>query len=245
MTLALQLVILAVAMSTFSVVPLLWEAARRHSRPLFLVGTGAMISICCFDLVPDVLKAGGVIAGWEILGTWLAYSGIHWLPFFHHDHDPETAEAHCHYADPRRFAYFMGPLIAHGIASGMLLGVSRELGARVAGEVFVALFAHKIYESLLLASILVGVRRSIRWKIAMAAAYVLALPLGAWLAWTLGETVLNDMAVHISGVAVGTLLGCLVFDFLMPSFKQLRGRAIGYLWMAGGFFLTQWVLSSH
>jgi len=74
----------------------------------------------------------------------------------------------------------------------------------------------------------------VRWL----TAYVLSFPCGvfltAWLAQTFATDSMERVALVIMSVAIGNLIGCLIFDFILPSigrFKQHRGEVY---WLLGG-----------
>lgn len=235
MTLGAQILILAVCMSLFCALPLFSPVVRRYAGPLFLVGTGAMLGICFFDLVPGIMNLGGRFTLILMGVVWLSYSAIHFIHLTRHEHDPLAVPG-------KGFWFFFGPLVAHGFASGMLLTVSQELSSVIETSVFVALIVHKIYESLLLSSILIAQRRSSSWKLTMVAIYTAALPAGAIITRGFESEINRATAVVISSVAVGTLLGCLVFDFLIPSFRQLRAHKYRVGWVVAGLLLTRVVM---
>lgn len=227
-------------MAVFCALPLLSERVRRHSRPLFLMGTGALFGICFFDLVPEVFEMGGRSSLWIMGGVWALYSLIHLFHLqHHHDHDHEIGAEE---VTAQGFYLFFGSLIAHCFASGMLLTVSQGLSTRIAHTVFLALLAHKTYESLLLTSILLEQRRSRSWKLAIIAAYSLSLPIGAFATALFESSFTQQIAVLVSSVAVGTLLGCLIFDFLIPSLRQVRRQRLIGGWIVLGLAMTRLVM---
>jgi zinc transporter ZupT len=237
LTLLSETLITALLMASFSAAPLFSARARKYSSTIFLLGTGAMIGICIFDLTPDVLELGGKTAILPLAMAALAYSLVHYFHLFNHEHE--------HGVDQKvesGFPYFFGPLIAHSFATGMLLSVSQRFGHEMAHNVFGALLTHKAYEALLLSSILIGMNRSVRWKVGMIALYAGILPLGVFLGESVRQEISQTVAVWISAVAVGTLLGCLVFDFLLPSIHQLQDKRSRLIWVLSGFVLTQLVL---
>jgi RsiW-degrading membrane proteinase PrsW (M82 family) len=69
--------------------------------------------------------------------------------------------------------------------------------------------------------------------------YIVAFPAGVILTYLSRANFNEQLAVIISSIAIGTLLGCLIFDFLVPSFKQLKVKRLQVLWLFAGFFLTQ------
>jgi zinc transporter ZupT len=174
-------------------------------------------------------------------GVWILYSIAHLLHLGHHEHEIDSHDC----ASSRSsvgFGLFFGSLAAHCFASGLLLSVSHGLSARIAGTVFAALFAHKAYESLLFTSILLEQRRSRLWKGMMVAAYALALPVGVAAASLFGAHLHQQVAVLISSIAVGTLLGCLLFDFLIPSLRQIESLRYKAGWILFGLALTRVVM---
>jgi len=138
--------------------------------------------------------------------------------------------------------FFFVSITGHCFASGMLLTVSRSFSEALSLNVYAALLIHKAYEALTVSSILVGDGRSRSRNFGIIGAYTLSFPLGVGLAMLLGNTKGQSVALVISGVAVGTLLGCLIFDFLIPSFFQLKRRKSHVAWIALGLLLTQIVM---
>ncbi|MGZ3696885.1 MAG: ZIP family metal transporter [Bdellovibrionota bacterium] len=217
--------------------PLLSEQVRRHSKTVFLAGTGAMAGICFFDLLPDVYELGGNPSLALVGVVWLAYSALHFFHLGHHHHGldgPESEES-----TPGAFYFFFVSLFIHCLSSGMLMAVSSQLSARIANTVFAALMAHKGYEALAFASILVVQRATRIWKAVMLALYTLSVPIGVALTVALTDRISQSTAILLSSIAVGTLLGCLVLDFLIPSIQHLRGRKVQILWLVGGLLLTR------
>ena len=97
MSFTVQTLLLAVCMAVFSVLPMLSGRVRKHSRSLFLMGTGALFGICFFDLVPEVFEMGGS-SGLLIVGAvWGLYSILHLFHLEHHHHPAEEGEAIHHH----------------------------------------------------------------------------------------------------------------------------------------------------
>jgi zinc transporter ZupT len=239
---------LAAGIALFSGLPLFfYSQVKRHSRFLFLVGTGAMFGLCFFDLLPDVLEIGGKSSFYIIGVVWLIYSLIHLFHLGHHesDHDHDCSDTHGNGGGhSHSFALFCGSLITHCFASGILLALSHGLSTQVANTVFLALVAHKGYEALMFSSILMKQQFSRLTQLVLLSIYSLSLPMGVALAYVLRDALSQDLAVMMSSVAVGTLLGCLIFDFMIPTIRQLRQRRIEILWIGLGLLLTQLVMKS-
>ncbi len=204
-----------------------------------------MFGLCFFDLLPDVLEIGGKSSLYIIGVVWLIYSLIHLFHLVHHetDHDHDCGDPTSHDGGhSHSFAMFCGSLVTHCFASGMLLSLSHDLSAQVANTVFLALVAHKGYEALMFSSILVKQQFSWLSQCGLLGLYSLSLPLGVGLAYFLKGSLSQEVAMMMSSVAVGTLLGCLIFDFMIPTVRQLRKRRIELIWIALGLLLTQLVM---
>jgi zinc transporter ZupT len=160
---------------------------------------------------------------------------------FHLDqHHPEDYEGAV--VTPSPFFFFS--IIGHCFASGMLLTVSRTYSEALSVSVYAALLIHKAYEALTVSSILVGNSKSHLSSASIIGAYTLSFPLGVGIAALLGASRGQSVALAVSGIAVGTLLGCLIFDFLIPSFFQLKQRRSHIAWIAMGLLLTQIVMKT-
>ena len=67
--------------------------------------------------------------------------------------------------------------------------------------------------------------------------YSLSLPLGVIL--TYGFQLTPFMAMLVTSLAAGTLMGCLIFDFLIPSIVQMKNRWADIGWIFAGRCLAQ------
>jgi len=236
MSLLRETLILAGGISVFMALPLIFITIKNYSKYLFLIGTGAMVGICIFDLLPDVFEMGGYRSLGIIAMVVLLYSVIH---FFHRHHELKT---HFALKSPRALVVFLGSLMTHCFASGMLLAISHGVSQKIANTVFFALAAHKAYEAIMLSSILIEQPFLKIKKVLLMVAYVFSLPAGVMFSLLFSKYISEEIAVFISSIAVGTLIGCLVFDFLIPSLKQLKAKRLEVLWIVGGLFLTQVIM---
>jgi len=233
-----ETIVVTLAIGALCVLPLISRRVRSHSGVLVLTGTGAMLGICLFDLLPDVFEMGGVKGIVLTVAIWAVYSLMH---VFHLDqHHQQSYEGAV--VTPSPFFFFS--ITGHCFASGMLLTVSRSYSEILSVNVYAALLIHKAYEALTVSSILVGNSKSRLGNVGIIGAYTLSFPLGVGLATLLGETRGQVVALGIGGVAVGTLLGCLIFDFLIPSFYQLKQRRSHLAWIALGLLLTQVIMKT-
>jgi zinc transporter ZupT len=233
-----ETLVVTLAIGALCVLPLISRRVRAHSGVLVLTGTGAMLGLCLFDLLPDVFEMGGTTGILLTVAIWAVYSLMH---VFHLDqHHQQNYEGAV--VTPSPFFFFS--ITGHCFASGMLLTVSRSYSEILSVNVYAALLIHKAYEALTVSSILVGNSKSRLGNVGIIGAYTLSFPLGVGLATLLGETRGQMVALGISGVAVGTLLGCLIFDFLIPSFYQLKQRRSHLAWIAFGLLLTQVIMKT-
>jgi zinc transporter ZupT len=224
-------IILTAGIALFVAIPFLFKNIKNYSSYLFLLGTGAMLSICLFDLIPDVIELGGYSSLYIIVCVGIIYSVVH---FFHIRHHGDQGHVHT-----QAVSLFFSSLIAHNFASGMLLAISYEVSQKIAQTVFMALVAHKGYEALMLSSMFVDQKEKNLKNIMLILIYIVAFPAGVILTYLSRANFNEQLAVIISSIAIGTLLGCLIFDFLVPSFKQLKVKRLQVLWLFAGFFLTQ------
>lgn len=240
MTLLQQTIILFLGMGVFSALPTFWSRLDHFSRTLFLIGTGAIAGLCVFDLVPDVFELGGKLSLYVVAGVWLVYSLAHYFHIGHHHLDHEHLDyVHLEQVRKEGVSVFFFSLFAHCFSSGMLLAVSEHLSQKIAGTVFVALAAHKGYEALMVSTVLNQRVRHKTQRIFLILGYSLALPLGVLFSFVFRESWSREVAIWVSSVALGTLLGCVLFDFIIPSLHHLRKNKKRLGWIALGLVVTQ------
>src|SRR5262249_38341826 len=150
------------------------------------------------------------------------------LHHHHPDHDPDS-DGIAHLS----VGFLMTSMVAHCLASGMFLALSRDLSSSVERGVFWALIAHKGYEALSVSLVLQERLRSPRRLLWLTAAYALSLPAGVALTVGLAalmggagydEAWLRTAAMVMGSIAAGSLMGCMVHDFLIPSYHHVRER---------------------
>lgn len=71
------------------------------------------------------------------------------------------------------------------------------------------------------------------------AAYSLALPVGVMVTSLFGNLIDSRVAVIATSVALGSLFGCMVFDFLLPAIAQIKKRRLELGWVVLGLILTE------
>ena len=231
----------SLAMFFLAAMPILIPHVRKYSGRLFLFGTGSLIGICIFDLGPEVIENGGVSSISLVIIVWFAYSLFHLFHSHHHTHEIKTQEA-THSTTACKGTYspylFLVAISTHCFTSGLLLGVSRQFSPRLSHAIFTALLAHKIYEALAVSSLLLSYRKKISWTLKMIGVYLVSFPLGIFFTEIFKTQIHHSTVLIISGLALGSLAGCLVFDFLVPSLKYLKHRATEVAWLIAGIVLT-------
>jgi zinc transporter ZupT len=222
-------ILVSLVMALGCALPLLSPWARRHSVTCLLFGTGAMLGLCVFALLPEVVEAGGPRTLWLVAIAGALYSGLHLFHLGHHHHDQEE--------EARAVGVLLGSMSLHCFADGVVLAVSLTLSANLARAVFVAIVAHKFYEAFSVSMLLREMARSRRHFACFISVYALSFPLGIFAGWLLPQA-LAGAPVIIMSFALGGLLGCLWHDFLMPCLPRLQERRMQAGWLLLGFFLS-------
>jgi len=225
----------------FCILPFIFKGVQRYSEIFFLVGTGALIGVCFFDLLPDVFEIGGSRSLYIAIFVGLVYSLIHLSHLRHHSHTENYHLEHFHIG--KNYKIFLLSIMSHCFASGMLLALSSSYSSQISRNVFLALVTHKGYESLTFSSILMNEKRSRKLIVMIISAYCLSLPFGVVATIFLRNDLSENIAMIISSVAVGSLLGCLMFDFLLPSMRHLKREKKQIAWLLLGLLLTRIVVS--
>jgi zinc transporter ZupT len=251
MNLLFETLIISVGMALLSVLPLFFASVRRHSHLFFLAGTGALAGLCAFDLLPDLYEMGGR-SSFIITGVvWAVYSVMHLFHIGHHHHHHGAAHSHGHAHDGDHdhdhdhesenepYLPFLISMMVHCFSSGILLVASNALSSGMGKTVFLALIAHKGYESLTVSSVLVERIKTQRQRIMALAGFAGALPVGVVFALCFQNSVNQKVALIATSLAVGSLLGCLIFDFLIPSLSHLKTRKMDLGWVLIGLLITQ------
>jgi zinc transporter ZupT len=249
MSLLLKTLIISSMMILLCSLPLLFSQMKKVSRLLFLVGTGALVGICCFDLMPDVIELGGNSSLLLVFSVWIVYSAIHLLHYRHHKLE-SLKQNHSHTDDPlhshsQGMAMFLTSMIVHCVSSGVLLAMSMRFSGKFSHAVFFALVAHKSYESLIVSSVIVERTKTKLSAFYGIVAYALALPLGVIVASLFDDQITMKLAISATSFALGTLLGCMVFDFIIPSVTQIRKKRLELGWIVAGLALTEFVMRNH
>lgn len=252
MSLAFETTILALGMSIICVLPFVFRRARSTSGMPFLFGTGALFGICLFDLLPDIFEMGGNRSLAITIAVSIAYSIVHLVHLSKHrdkhrpQHRTDDHEGHAHDHGHRQHEHslpiFFFSIVIHCFASGVLLSVSKEFSEKLAGAVFFALLGHKGYEAIVFVTLLINHRLSRKGYFASISVYCLALPAGVVTSQLFADHISESIAIYVSSIAVGSLLGCLIFDFMIPSFHQVKRQRLHAAWLLIGLVLTRLVM---
>lgn len=228
MGLVIQTATLVAGIVSFSCLPMIFGGVKKFSQVFFLTGTGAMVGLCLFDLLPHAFEHGGFMSIGIIASVFLLYALLH-------------GRSHSHGLEQPIMILF-GSLLVHCFSSGMFLVLSGEFSGEASQAVFMALLVHKSYEALIFSFILIERKISQMKKIIFLSCYALCFPLGVAFTWFFEASLNEYVAMVLSNVAVGSLVGCLIYDFLVPSIKKIQTRRIEIAFIALGFVVTQLVI---
>jgi zinc transporter ZupT len=223
----------------FAFLPRYSAWAHNNSRVLLLVGTGALASLLIFDLIPDLVDIGGVTAIYGVIGVWLIYSLIH---LFHTDHQVDHPDGHSAHASHTSLKTFLLSMIFHSASSGMLLYLAHSYSRQASLSVFFALLLHKAYEALSVSLLLSREEKHHHGSKVWLVLYGLSFPIGVALSLALEKVFdlplqeggLRTVAVLTASFAVGSLLSCLIHDFVLPSIEQIKNDFRALFWVLLG-----------
>lgn len=243
MGLFLETIIVSLTILISALVPFFWKLNHKKNSIMFLVGTGALTGIVTFDLLPDLWTFGGSQSLWILFAVWALYSVMHYFQIGHHHHNhtlpPHTEDTSVAHIQESSIFFILSSMMLHCFASGVLLAVSNEISSDLAKNVFYALIAHKVYEALTVSSVIVEKIKA-RMKVILALlAYSFSLPFGVALSLAFKGSLSPNVAIIATSIAAGTLLGCLVFDFWLPTLAHLKHSRRDLMWIILGLLLTQ------
>jgi zinc transporter ZupT len=219
----------------------------KHTQNVFLLGVGAMVGICFFDLLPEIFEMGGFKSLIIMTVVWAVYSIIHSVHFRnghhqHHEHDDsrddhhssdKTSNAHKQHG----FFLFMTSMIIHCFSSGVFLVISADLSVAMAKSVLFALVIHKLLEAFSVSAVITEHHTSRARRTFLFAAYLGSVPAGVVATLFFSQLITTKAALVLSDVAAGTLAGCLIYDFLIPNLKPKQTRPNNIAWMLAGLAL--------
>lgn len=228
MSLVLAAILVSGVIGVCCALPWIFPVLRSYSRPLLLVGTSVLLGFLAFDLIPEMVELGGVYSLVLVLVSSLLFTALHAMadrgksvPHLHNDSEEGPVHG---------VAFLLGSMALHCFAGGMLLVSSYEISAQLAFDVFLSLVAHKAFEAVSVSSVLIQRIPSLKQALRASAVYVLSFPVGVILtewgrrlfAQNLSPDRLKQVALVLTAVAVGSLFGCLIQDFLIPAMREFR-----------------------
>lgn len=231
-------------MAGVSLLPLYSGFLRKYSSLFYLIGTGALAGILVFDLLPDLYELGGKTSLYSVVLVWVAYSLLHLLPLRKHQTLDELSDvpAPHHHQGLQSSRFFLFSMSSHCFASGILLVTSQQFSTGLNRSVFLALLAHKLYEAITVSAVLIERQKSHRKSFYSIFIYSASLPIGVALTYAFRSYFTPGVALLATSLAAGTLLGCLIFDFLIPSLVQIRRKISTLGWVVLGLFSAQFLV---
>ena len=211
--------IVSLVIAFFGAVPWFFSGIRNFSHFFLYLGTGALLYFALFDLLPEMIEAGG----WTAIAVMLIVLGFFsWL----HVRD----RLHAHSGDGHPLSVLVVSMSLHTFSSGMLLVSSYDISETLVRGVFFSLVVHKAFEAMSVSSLLIVKEPSSKKIFLMMLLYGLSFPIGVALTswarnWAGSAVSVGDIemsAMIITSVALGSLLGCLINDFIIPTVQRLK-----------------------
>jgi len=192
--------------------------------PLFLsLSAGLMLGTSFLHLIPHAFELVGAQAGFYVL------AGLLFLYLFEKFITVHICEADQCEVHKLGVSAFIG-LFLHALTDGLALGAGL-LVPRLGLIVFIAIFAHKAMEAFSLTSILMHAKKSRGLILLANAALLLAIPLGALLAYLFVGRPADPSAAGIAiAFSAGTFLHVALSDLLpeVHRHSRLKNEAIGF-----------------
>jgi zinc transporter ZupT len=229
MSLVLAAVLVSLVIALCCALPWLFPRVRGYARPLLLVGTSVLLGFLVFDLIPEMVEMGGTSSLFLVLASAGGFTLLHALGDRGHAHAHEHDEVPSH-----GVTFLLGSMALHCFAGGMLLVSAYEISARMALGVFLSLVAHKAFEAVSVSSVLLERSHSPRTVVRGSLLYVLSFPAGVLLTEGarklffegVSRSEIERIALVLTAIAIGSLFGCLIQDFLLPLLREFRGRPV-------------------
>lgn len=236
-----RLILVTALIAAGAAFPALVARARKPSAILLLLSTGGLVALYFGELIPEVLHEGGWLSVVIILGVWALFSRI---PGLHHHGSGQEHVGHDH--EDSYPGLLVLSMSAHGLASGALLFTTTHLSGYAADAAFGALLAHKGYEAISVSSLLREKVLRTRRYLALLSVYVFSFPAGyaaaAASAWALGGGLdaehVEQAATILGSLAIGSLMSCMLHDFLQPSLRRIRERRSEAVWLVLGAVIS-------
>jgi hypothetical protein len=211
-----------------------------HREALLLVGAGGLLGLCFFHLLPE-LSEFATSLHWIILGASVAVSAAFHLGHKHaHPHEDSSHHLEAHEGGVTiwnaEMLILFSSILLHAFADGLLLGLGQNFPGQFEQELFSLVAGHKLFEAFFVSSValkLLPARNFWRFLVI----YILALPVALLFTYLVSHAtgfeprVLQSLAMVFVSFALGSLVGCLLWDLVWPSVVRSpnRARASGYL----------------
>lgn len=221
--------LVSIGIAVFCLLPWAIPALRANSKKLMVVGTLILLGFVGFDLIPETMEVAGPSTLILMAFSALFFSVFHvWAD--RKKHALVNCEGHDHSKEHHGLTSLLVSMMVHCFAGGVMLVTSFEISEALASAVLWSLVSHKGFEAISVASLLYERARSRTQLILAVSAYALAFPLGClatiWIETSLAHVVeletIELAAMYATSIAIGSLFACLVQDFLLPSFKEIR-----------------------
>ena len=248
---------IAITLSTMicAMVPTLLGAKGQLPRGLLPLATGTMTGLCLFGLLPEAGKEGGALSLGLAVVVAAVYSLVHLRHLIHHadeagmHHHGESAHdviGHSHGSIARSLAIVVAAIFVHSLLDGALLVITTGFSVQAAAPVTISLGIHKAFEALSLSALITSRSRNPRQARNWLLAYIVSFPCGVAVAAAarefLAPDIMQRLALMIMSVALGSLIGCLIFDFVMPSLSRCKQYRDEALWLVGGVAAASFIL---
>ncbi len=226
MSLVLAACLVSLVIALCCALPWIFPFIRGYSRPLLLVGTSVLLGFVAFDLIPEMVEMGGFSSLLLVVGSSIGFTLLHALADRHtahfHDHEEE--------GPTHGVSFLLGSMALHCFAGGMLLVSSYEVSEALAFGVFLSLVGHKAFEAISVSSVLIQRIPSPGYLFRSTALYVLSFPAGVLLTeagrrfftHSFSPEAMKRIALVLTAIAIGSLFGCLIQDFLIPAMREFR-----------------------
>lgn len=234
MSLGLAAILVSLVIGFCCALPWLFPSVRAYSKPLLLIGTSVLLGFVVFDLIPEMVEMGGKSSLFLVVISSGLFTWLHGIVDRGHKHHG-SHHGHLHDSHPAEspkhgVVFLLGSMALHCFAGGMLLVGSYEISERMAFAVFLSLVGHKAFEAVSVSSVLFQRVDSPAHLFRCSALYVLSFPIGVALtewarriyAGSLSPEHLKQAALVLTSIAVGSLCGCLIQDFLLPTLREMR-----------------------
>lgn len=237
-TACMKMWLITMSMIAVGSLPIQLPQLKKYLSSFFVFGSGALLGLCVFHLFPNFIRVGGNwgIAIAAVVG--IAYSLVHVMHAWQHADSLFMANKEVPVRKNFSPYFFALAFVGHNLVSGMFLGYSDKFGSELAQNIFYALLVHKVFEALVVSTALRTYHFNSKQIASFSFAYWLSLPAGFYLAFFPLNGLAQPVFLLISGLAMGSLAGCLVFDFALPSFRILRSNFRQLTWLLTGALMS-------